>query len=58
MKTVSLFGWILPVIPIIFGIIGIVKDESKRKASAGIILGIIGLIVGVLIRFLIATLIQ
>ena len=35
--------YILPAIAIIFGIIGIVKDDSKRMGVAGLILGIIAI---------------
>jgi len=56
--TVFIFTWILPVIPISLGIIGIARDESKGKAAAGFILGLLGLIVEVLINVLITTLIM
>jgi len=36
--------WVLPILAIIFGIIGIVKDDSKGLGIAGLIIGIIALI--------------
>jgi hypothetical protein len=52
---VSLIGWIFPGIAIIFGLIGIIADDSKGMAIAGFILGIISLIIGFLLSSLIAT---
>ena len=52
----SLIGWLIPAIAIIFGIIGIIKDEAKGLAIAGLILGAIALILGLIIRFMFATL--
>ena len=52
----SIIGWLIPAIAIIFGIIGIIKDDTKGLAIAGLILGAIALILGLLIRFMIATL--
>jgi len=52
----SVIGWLIPAIAIIFGIIGIIKDEAKGLAIAGLILGAIALILGLIIRFMIATL--
>ena len=37
-------GYIFPAIAIIFGIIGIIKDDSHGMAIAGLVLGIISLI--------------
>jgi len=37
-------GFYLPVAAIVFGIIGIIVDDSKGMAIAGLILGIIGII--------------
>ena len=34
-------GWIFPIVAVIFGIIGIIKDDSKGMAIAGLILGIL-----------------
>ena len=42
-------AYILPGLAIVFGIIGIVKDDSKGLGIAGLILGIIGLIFVLLI---------
>ena len=47
-----LLSWLIPTIAIIFGIIGIVTDDSRQNATVGLILGIIGLFVGFFIRFL------
>ena len=52
----SIIGWLIPAIAVIFGIIGIIKDDTKGLAIAGLILGAIALILGLLIRFMIATL--
>jgi len=51
---VFIIGWLIPGIAVIFGIIGIIVDGSKGMAIAGLILGIIALIVGFLLRSLIA----
>ena len=37
--------WALPILAIIFGIIGIIVDDSKGMAIAGLILGIIALLI-------------
>lgn len=37
-------GWIFGALAIIFGIIGIAKDDSKGSGMAGLILGIIALL--------------
>ncbi|MFX0075418.1 MAG: hypothetical protein ACFE96_08250 [Candidatus Hermodarchaeota archaeon] len=42
-------GFLLPSFAIIFGIIGIIKDDSKGLGIAGLILGIIGLIIEIII---------
>lgn len=39
-------AWIIPPIAVIFGIIGIKKDDVKGKALAGLVLGIVGIIFG------------
>jgi hypothetical protein len=52
----SIIGWLIPAIAVIFGITGIIKDDTKGLAIAGLILGAIALILGLLIRFMIATL--
>ncbi|MHA1671868.1 MAG: hypothetical protein ACTSV5_15040 [Promethearchaeota archaeon] len=36
--------WLFPIVAIIFGIIGISKDDSSGMAIAGLILGIISII--------------
>lgn len=51
----SIIGWLIPAIAIIFGISGIIKDDTKGLATAGLILGAIALILGLLIRLMIAT---
>ena len=43
---ISMIGWLIPPIAIIFGIIGTVKDDSKAMAVAGLVLGIVGLTIG------------
>jgi len=50
------FGnYYLPAAAIVFGIIGIIVDDSKGMAIAGLILGVIGLIVGfIIVMFLLA----
>ena len=52
----SILGWLIPTIAIIFGIIGIIKDDSKGLAIAGLILGVIALILGLIIRYMITSL--
>ncbi|MFX1568488.1 MAG: hypothetical protein ACFFCV_08980 [Promethearchaeota archaeon] len=49
--------WIvaLPIIAIIFGIIGIAKDDSKAPGIVGLIFGIIGLVIWVLAFVLLAA---
>jgi hypothetical protein len=51
----SIIGWLIPAIAIIFGIIGIIKDDYKGLAIAGLTLGILALIFGLLIHFMFAT---
>jgi hypothetical protein len=53
---ISIMGWILPIIAIIFGIIGIIVDKSKGMAIVGLILGILGLIVRILVVSFLADL--
>jgi hypothetical protein len=36
-------AWSIPPLAIIFGIIGIIKDDLKGMAIAGLVLGVIGL---------------
>ena len=48
---INAIAWIIPVIAIIFGRIGINDEDSKGLAITGLILGIIGLLVGVYITF-------
>jgi len=36
--------WIFPIVAIIFGIIGIMKDDSHGMAIAGLVLGIISIL--------------
>ena len=52
----SIIGWLIPAIAIIFGIIGIIIDDTKGLAIAGLILGAIALIFGLLIRSMITSL--
>ena len=49
---------IIPVLAIIFGIIGISRDDSRGKSTAGLILGIIGLILGILFWLWIISIMQ
>lgn len=37
-------GWLFPIVAIVFGIIGIMKDDSHGMAIAGLILGIISFV--------------
>lgn len=48
---ISIIGWLIPPIAIIFGIIGTVKDDSKGMAVAGLVLGIVGLTIGLFLLF-------
>ena len=43
--------WIIPPIAIIFGIIGIKKDDPKGRAVAGLVLGCVGVIIGLYLLF-------
>ena len=54
---VSMIGWLIISVAIIFGIIGIVMDETKERAIIGLILGIIGLIIGIIFSTLFTTLV-
>ena len=44
---------ILPILAIILGIVGLIVDSSKGPATAGLIIGIIMLVVGILFWLLI-----
>ena len=44
-------AWIIPPIAIIFGIIGIKKDDPKGRALAGLVLGSVGIIIGLYLLF-------
>ncbi|MFX1344132.1 MAG: hypothetical protein ACFFBC_00185 [Promethearchaeota archaeon] len=44
-------AWIIPPIAIIFGIIGLKKDELKGRALAGLVLGSVGVIIGLYLLF-------
>ena len=52
----SMLAWLIPAIAIIFGIIGIIRDDTKGLAIAGLILGVIALILGLIIRYMITSL--
>ena len=41
----SLLGWLVPGLAVIFGLIGIIVDDSKGRAIAGFILGFMGLLI-------------
>jgi hypothetical protein len=55
LALLSMIGWLIPAIAIIFGIIGIIKDDSKGLAMAGLILGAIALILGLILLFVITN---
>jgi len=55
-SLVSIIGWLIICVAIIFGMIGIILDETKEKAIIGFILGIIGLIIGIIFSTLFTTL--
>lgn len=42
--SIPSIGWIFPIIAVIFGIIGIIRDDSKGMAIAGLILGLISFV--------------
>lgn len=44
-------AWIIPPIAIVFGVIGIKKDDMKGKSLAGLVLGSVGLIIGLYLLF-------
>ena len=44
-------AWIIPPIAIVFGIIGIKKDDIKGKSLAGLVLGSVGLLIGLYLLF-------
>lgn len=48
-------GFIFPVVAIIFGAIGISRDDSKGMAIAGLVIGIIDLLCLLLVIFLLAA---
>lgn len=52
--SISILGWIIPIVAIVLGVIGIIVDDTKGWAIAGIIFGIIGLVTGFFIRSLVA----
>ena len=41
----SLLGWLIPGLAVIFGLIGMFADDSKGRAITGFILGLMGLII-------------
>ena len=51
-------GFLFPFVAIIFGAIGIKKDDSNGMAIAGLILGIISLICVALVFFLLGALLM
>lgn len=48
-------GIILGILAIIFGVIGLSKDDKKVYAKIGIILGIIVLIIGIIVLIIFAA---
>ena len=52
-NLIIILGWVSIGIAIVFGILGIILDEYKGMAIAGLILGIIGLILRLLLGALI-----
>ncbi|MFX1499070.1 MAG: hypothetical protein ACFFBH_16255 [Promethearchaeota archaeon] len=51
-RFLSLLEWAIIGVAIVFGIFGIIVDKPKGLAIAGLILGIIGLIIRITFRFL------
>jgi hypothetical protein len=49
---ISILGWVCIVVAILFGIIGIIVEESKGMGIAGLVLGIVSLILRFTIGFL------
>lgn len=39
-------AWIIPAIAIVFGVLGVKKDDEKGRPLAGLVLGIVGLMIG------------
>jgi len=54
--SLPLSGFYLPGLAVIFGIVGIVTEDSKGMAIAGLILGIIGIIIVVVLPLLLVFL--
>ena len=42
--NIPFLGWLWPGVAIVFGIIGIIKDDSHGMAIAGLVLGIVSLV--------------
>ena len=51
----SIIGWVIPAIAVIFGIVGVIKDDRKGLSITGLILGSLAILLGLLLRFTIAT---
>ena len=45
----SVISWFIPGIASIFGLVGIVVDDSKGRAIAGFVLGLIGLMIAIIV---------
>ena len=52
----GILGWIVPIVAIILGVVGIVVDDSKGMAIAGVIFACIGLITSYYIQSLVTEL--
>lgn len=48
----SVIGWLIPGMAALFGLIGIIVDDSKGRAIAGFILGVIGLMIAFIVPLL------
>ncbi|MFX1496464.1 MAG: hypothetical protein ACFFBH_02950 [Promethearchaeota archaeon] len=57
-NLIIILGWVFIVVAILFGIIGAIGDRPKGLAIAGLILGIIGLIIRFSFRFLFITMLS
>ena len=51
-SLLSLFGWLIPGLALIFGLIGMFVDDSKGRAITGFILGLMGLIIVFVIQII------
>ena len=56
LPIISVMGWVISSLAILLGIIGIIIDDPKKLAIAGLICGILGLIHRFLAIYILATL--